>query len=322
MIPSIHTPGTTHQYGPLYEGQDDSLEQLSIQWRPQFTLPENGPKGIDELKETAYYMDFQGVRMISVNSCIYLEEQAEWLREILTNNPNKWTIVTYHHPLYPISRSRSDSKRRELLKPIFDEFHVDLALQGHDHGYARGRAIDEHNLVSGTNNLDQTGTVYVVSVGGGKMYRLSRPEGWWEQWGAKQDRNGENTQLVQVITVDHDTLRFQSYTATGDLYDAFDLVKNTKGPNTLVDRKSECIDASYFNNTIAYHDELPLDIKNTVLAKYKGFEIEIDKVEKNFDSEIGIYYEIDLENDSTDAEIEIKITEAGVIFEEVIEIAD
>jgi hypothetical protein len=317
MIPSLPTPGTTHEYGPLYEGQADSLEQLSIQWRPQFTLPENGPKGIDELKETAYYMDFQGVRMISVNSCIYLEEQAEWLREILANNPNKWTIVTYHHPLYPISRGRSDSKRRELLKPIFDEFHVDLALQGHDHAYARGRAT-EHNLISGTNNLDQTGTVYVVSVGGGKMYRLS--ENGWQQWGAKQDRNAENTQLVQVITVDHDTLRYQSYTATGDLYDAFDLVKNTKGPNTLVDRKSGCIDARYFNNTIAYHEELPLNIKNIVLEKYKGFKIEIDKVEKNFDFEIGIYYEIDLENDTTDVELEIKITEAGVIFEE--ELAD
>ncbi len=318
MIPSIPTPGTTHEYGVLYEGQDDSLEQLSIQWRPQFTLPENGPEGIDELKETAYYMDFQGVRMISVNSCIYLEEQAEWLREILTNNPNKWTIVTYHHPLYPISRNRSDSKRRELLKPIFDEFHVDLALQGHDHAYARGRAIDEHNLVSGTNNLDQTGTMYVVSVGGGKMYRLS--ENGWQQWGAKQDRNAENTQLVQVITVDHDTIRYQSYTATGDLYDAFDLIKNTKGPNTLVDRKSECIAARYFNNTIAYHDELPLDIKNIVLEKYKGFEIDMDNIKKCFDSDIGIYYEIDLENDITDVEIELKINEAGVIFEEEVEI--
>ena len=123
---------------------------------------------------------------------------------------------------------------------------------------------------------------------------------------------------MQVITVDHDTIRYQSYTATGDLYDAFDLIKNKKGPNTLVDRKSECIAARYHNNTIAYHDELPLDIKNTVLAKYKGFEIEIDKVKKSFDSEIGIYYEIDLENDSTDVELEIKITEAGVIFEEEI----
>jgi hypothetical protein len=319
MIPGFPTPGSTHEYGPLYEGQDRSMEQLSIQWRPQFTLPENGPKGIDELKETSYYMDFQGVRMISVNSCIYLEEQAEWLKEILANNPNKWTIVTYHHPLYPISRGRSNLKRKELLKPIFDEFHVDLALQGHDHAYARGRANKKRNLFGGTNKRDQTGTMYVVSIGGGKMYNLSRPEGWWKQWGAKQDRNAENTQLVQVITVDQDTLRYQSFTATGELYDAFDLVKNKKGPNTLVDRKSECIDARYFNNTIAYHDELPLDIKNIVLEKYKGFEIDLRKVKKRYKSEIGIFYEIDLENDVTDVEMEIKIDEAGNIFEEEID---
>ena len=306
MIPGFPSPGN-HDYERIYEGKDKYQQQLSIQWRPQFTLPENGPKGIDELKETSYYMDFQGVRMISLDSNIYLEEQAEWLREVLANNPNQWTIVTYHHPCYPISRGRSDSKRREVFKPVFDEFHVDLAFQGHDHAYARGRATEEQTG-------EQTGTMYVVSVGGGKMYRLN-PEGW-QRWGAKKDRDAENTQLVQVVTVDDDTLHYKSYTATGELYDAFDLIKNEKGPNTLVDRKSEAIAARYHDNTIVYHDELPLDIKNAVLAKYKGFEIEIDKVEKNFDSEIGIYYEIDLENDNTDVELEIKITEAGVIFEE------
>jgi hypothetical protein len=160
--------------------------------------------------------------------------------------------------------------------------------------------------------------MYVVSVSGGKMYRLS-PEGW-QHWGAKKDRDAENTQLVQVITVDHDTIRFQSYTATGELYDAFDLIKNTKGPNTLVDRKSEGIAVRYHNNTIAYHDKLPLDIKNIVLEKYKGFEIDFDKVKKCFDSKIGIYYDIDLENDITGVELEIKIDEEGNIFEE--EVAD
>ena len=148
------------------------------------------------------------------------------------------------------------------------------------------------------------------------MYNLSSTEGWWEQWGAKQDRNGENTQLVQVITVDDNTLHYKSYTATGDLYDAFDLIKKTKGSNTLVDRKSECIDARYFNNTIAYYDELPLDIKNIVLEKYKGFEIDLMKVKKAYESEIGIYYDLDLENDITGVELEIKVTEAGNIFEE------
>ncbi len=184
--------------------------------------------------------------------------------------------------------------------------------------YARGRvAPKEYNLTSGVNKRDQTGTVYVVSISGGKMYRS---ENDWQQWRAELDRDAENTQLVQVITVDHDTIRYQSYTATGDLYDAFDLIKNNKGPNTLVDRKSECITARNHSNTIAYHDELPLDIKNIVLKKYKGFEIDLRKVKKCFDSKIGIYYDIDLENDITGVEIELKIDEAGIIFEE--ELAD
>ncbi len=317
MIPGFPTPGN-HDYERIYEGKDKYQQQLSIQWRPQFTLPENGPKGIDELKETSYYMDFQGVRMISVNSNIYREEQAEWLKEILTNNPNKWTVVTFHHPLFNAKDGRSSEEWKDLLKPIFDEFHVDLVLQGHDHTYARGRvAPKEYNLTSGVNKRDQTGTVYVVSISGGKMYRSEKD---WQQWEAELDRDAENTQLAQVITVDHDTVRYQSYTATGDLYDAFDLIKNKKGPNTLVDRKSECITARNHNNTIAYHDKLPLDIKNAVLAKYRGFEIEIDKASMRLDSIGGIYYDIDLENDSTDVKIELKINEAGVIFEEEIEI--
>jgi len=313
MIPGFPTPGN-HEYEPLYEGQDDSLEQLSIQWRPQFTLPENGPVGVDELKETTYYMDFQGLRMISLNSSEYREEQAKWLIEILANNPNKWTFVTFHHPLFSASEGRSNTKWRELLKPIFDEFRVDLVLQGHDHSYARGRvAPKEYNLTSGVNKRDQTGTMYVVSVSGGKMYRLNK-EGW-QQWGAEKDRDAENTQLVQVITVDHDTVHYQSFTVTGDLYDAFDLIKNEKGPNTLADHKSEGIAARYHSNSISYYDELPLDIKNAVLAKYKGFKIEFDKVRKRFSSDTGIYFDVELENDMTDVEIKLKVTEAGVIFE-------
>ncbi|NQZ90046.1 MAG: metallophosphoesterase family protein [Colwellia sp.] len=307
MIPGFPSPGN-HDYEEYeVEGTDEEKLELSIQWRHQFTLPENGPKGIDELKETSYYMDFQGVRMISLDTNVHLEEQAKWLREILANNPNKWTIVTYHHPFYPISRGRKDKKRRHIFKPIFDEFKVDLALQGHDHAYARGRTIDK-----------TTGTMYVVSIGGGKMYSLS-PDGW-KKWGAKQDRDGENTQLVQVLTVDGDTLQYKSYTATGELYDAFDLVKNEKGPNTLVDRQSEAIDARYHHNTVnKYHDELPLDLKKIVLAKYQGFEIDLDKVKKEFDSEIGVYYELDLENDATDVEMEIEIDAAGNILKEEID---
>ena len=319
MIPSFSTPGN-HEYdyfSKAHEKQEDAEKALSIHWRHQFEFPDNGPD-IDELKETVYYMDFQGVRMISLNSNVLLEEQAEWLRGVLANNPNKWTIVTLHHPVYQIARGRTSSDRREAFKPLFDEFQVDLALQGHDHAYARGQADSEHNLVSGMNKLDQSGTMYVVSVSGGKMYNLT--PGGWDQHGAKQQRNGENTQLVQVVTVDGDTLSYESYTATGELYDAFDLVKNEEWPNTVIDRKDEAINARYFSNTIAYHDKLPLDIENIILKKYRGFEIDYSKVEKKFDSKLGVYYEVDLENEATGVELEIKIDESGNIFEE--EVAD
>ena len=51
-------------------------------------------------------------------------------------------------------------------------------------------------------------------------------------------RTAEDTQLYQIISVDGDRLRYQARTATGALYDAFDLVKPKRGagPNRLIER--------------------------------------------------------------------------------------
>ncbi len=111
-----------------------------------------------------------------------------------------------------------------MWKPVFDKYKVDIALQGHDHTYARGR-----NLQSGTSGQDQAGgTMYVVSVSGPKMYEIND-----ERW---MDRAAENTQLFQVITIDHDTLRYKAMTVTGQLYDEFDLVKTDGQANRLIDK--------------------------------------------------------------------------------------
>lgn len=49
-------------------------------------------------------------------------------------------------------------------------------------------------------------------------------------------RAGEGTQLYQVIRVDGDTLSYKAFTALGDLYDAFNLVKQGEGkPNRMED---------------------------------------------------------------------------------------
>ena len=81
-----------------------------------------------------------------------IEEQAEWLESVLKDNPNKWTIATYHHPIFSASRGRDNVELRSLWKPLFDKYKVDLALQGHDHTYTRGRVQPyETNIVDGEN---------------------------------------------------------------------------------------------------------------------------------------------------------------------------
>ena len=166
-----------------------------------------------------------------------------WEQSMLKDNPNKWTIATYHHPIFSASRGRDNVELRSLWKPLFDKYKVDLALQGHDHTYTRGRVQPyETNIVDGENVKDETGTVYVVSVSGGKMYRVKA--NWDEYEGdsrALRDRIGNNKQLFQVISIDGDKLSYQSYTATGELFDAFDLIKNKNGRNTFIERKNEAL---------------------------------------------------------------------------------
>jgi len=208
------------------------VRSLSDHWRPQFTLPRHGPNGLDE---TVYFVDYQGARIISLNSNERQEEQVAWLRQVLTANPQRWTILTFHHPIFSPARGRDNAKLRELWKPVLDEFKVDLVLTGHDHTYARSGDVTNSarvgsiNVPTGYNQVydPAIGTVYVVSVSGPKMYDLTN-----DSWAV---RTAEDTQLFQVISVDADELRYESRTATGRIYDAFKLKKRPGLPNELVE---------------------------------------------------------------------------------------
>jgi 3',5'-cyclic AMP phosphodiesterase CpdA len=234
-VPVVPSPGN-HEYAKLDEKDASAPRVLSRNWRPQFTLPENGPAGVAEIVETCYFFDYQGARIISLDSNARQDEQVPWLREVLRNNPQRWTILTFHHPIFSPARNRDNPKLRELWKPVFDEFKVDLVLTGHDHTYARsgdvsGRVpVGDTNLPKGYNQAydPAIGTVYVVSVSGPKMYDLTPGDRW-------AVRFAEDTQLFQVITVDGDQLRFEARTATNRLYDAFSMRKRAGRPNELIE---------------------------------------------------------------------------------------
>jgi len=205
---------------------------LSRLWAPQFTFPRNGPPG---LEESVYFIDYQGARIVSLNSNERQAEQVAWLRTVLTDNPQRWTILTFHHPIFSPARGRDNASLRSLWRPAIEEFKVDLVLTGHDHTYARsgevsgGLRVGTTNVAAGYSQVydPAIGTVYVVSVSGPKMYDLTN-----DTWAV---RTAEDTQLFQIVTVDGDELRYVARTATSRLYDAFTLKKRPAAPNLLIE---------------------------------------------------------------------------------------
>lgn len=223
-IASLMTPGN-HEYT-----HEDGKANLSVYWKQQFLLPQNGPK--DELLEnSSYYTDINGVRIISLNTQMIEEAhtqegiitQVKWLEHLLENNPQSWTCVVMHHPIYSTKKGRDNKKTRTHLKPLFDRYGVDLVLQGHDHAYARGM----HKIpLTGGSEREHSRTMYVVSVSGSKMYE-TEPQFW-------ADKLFSNLQLYHLININGQILSFRSYLATGELLDAFDLIKEKGKANRLV----------------------------------------------------------------------------------------
>lgn len=228
MVPSFPVPGN-HEMAKT----EDKKSRLSHHWRPQFTLPQHGPKG---LEESCFAMPYQNTLFIGMNSNEQIDKQTAWLDEVLSKNKSRWVVCTFHHPIFSTAKDRDNPKVRAAWKPILDKYRVDLVLQGHDHSYGRtgletplAEPETVANVATGLNKKDsKTGTVYVVSVSGPKMYNLNRKE--------FMKRSAEDTQLYQIIHIDGDSLKYEARTAVGDVYDAFTLKKRSGDVNELIEQ--------------------------------------------------------------------------------------
>ena len=210
MVPSILTPGS-HEY--YYKKKDGTkVNEFTRFWDVHFTLPENGIEG---LGERSYYVDYQGVRIIMLDGQSNREEQAEWMDQLLTGNPNNWTIAAVHQPVFSMGRERDEKDIHDAFMHVFDKHGVDLVLTGHDHVYARSHKLYNEEIVP----MDKPGTVYVVSVSGAKSYPLN------SNHAPLMAKTGQDLQLYQVLSVDGSKLSYKAFTVTGQLFDEFELTK-------------------------------------------------------------------------------------------------
>ncbi len=182
--------------------------ELTPLWKPHYTLPMNGPEGLDE---TAYWVDYQGLKLIVLNNNEKVEEQRDWLEQVLKDNTSRWTVIGMHQPIYSTGSDRDNPELQELFLPLIDTYGVDLVLQGHDHTYGRTYPLKNGEIVT----AGEKGTVYVVSSSGAKFYEQN------PRYLHLMAETALDTQLFQVIDLEEDALHYRAVTVTGEVIDQF-----------------------------------------------------------------------------------------------------
>lgn len=152
------------------------------------------------LDKQYYSFDYNNVHFISMATEIPFEqgsEQFEFVNHDLmktkTNPSIDWIIVYYHQPMYT-SKTHHEGLEpfRDLYHGLFNEYGVDLVLQGHSHNYQRtyplvynsenpsNPTITQGAILrsNGNNNeenifVESEGTIFaIVGTGGAELHAL------------------------------------------------------------------------------------------------------------------------------------------------------
>ena len=149
------------------------------------------------LSKPYYSFDYQDIHILTMNSeQNYAQGSSQYNfvkndLQLASSNPNiGWIIVTFHEPAYTSPNSCSSCKAatsiRDIYHPIFDQYRVDLVLEGHVHNYQRSYplAYNENNpskpLITAYNKnnyIDPKGSIFaVVGTGGINLHSLAGKE--------------------------------------------------------------------------------------------------------------------------------------------------
>jgi hypothetical protein len=225
IVPQVPATGN-HEYVDVLKPDGTESRRLGPYWPAQFALPANGA---DAAKATTYYTDYQGVRFIVLDGTAAIdlgtmEAQTQWLDRTLASSKADWNVVLFHQPVFTCARPNDTAEIKAAWKPVFEKRKVDLVLQGHDHCYSRltAEAGRDAGVKARADGAIQ-GPVYLVSVTGSKMYRLN------DRAPTQPDKIAEATELYQIVDVEARRLRFRTFTASGRLYDGFDLERTKEG---------------------------------------------------------------------------------------------
>lgn len=158
-----------------------------------------------------------------------------WLHEDLdaaTKNRAKvpWIIAMHHHPEYSSSTHGNDTdvlRGRAFFGPIWDKYHVDLAISGHDHDYERSKPLTGPTDQPTVHSAFSDGTVYLVCAGSGADSYSAGTSTFTEV--SHDFKSGGAIGLYGILTADATKLEIEARELRADGTDpVFDTVTITK----------------------------------------------------------------------------------------------
>ncbi len=182
-----------------------------------FALPRNGPDGYEE---SFYSFDYGNCHITVMNSNLMgapgigdYDKLINWLQNDLNNCGQRWKLVVFHHPPYPVIYDWRAEHLQTHWVPFLEQCGVDIVLVGHQHVYMRTKPMRDGRI-----QQDGEGIVYIMGNAGTKYYGPG-PD---YDYIAKQLAYVSN---YQVINIDGDTLNLTAKDEDGNVIDSYKLVK-------------------------------------------------------------------------------------------------
>jgi len=193
-------------------GNHDGIDGLGVDlYLAAFDLPENGPDTLQP--ERAYSFTYGDAFFLVPDVIVPLSTQTDWIEEQLRQATAKWKFAVFHFPPYvPVDY---ETAVIDEWVPLFDKYHVDLALSGHVHHYVR-----THPLKNGkAQDAPADGTIYVVTV---SVPGRDRPPRTHPRAALMK---GSEKALCNVFTIDGDRLTMTAIDSDGNVHDKLEIVK-------------------------------------------------------------------------------------------------
>lgn len=237
-------------------------DSLNADYQYHFYNPNQTGYGETEAGGDYYYSYGSGLFIVLNTNNYNVAEHEKTIKEAVASDPDaKFRIVTIHQDIYGSGLDHSDTDGmilRTQLTPIFDEYDIDVVLQGHDHTYSRTKLLYGDGQTHGTYEfrLNEDGSDYD-----------------WD--------NAYNTQTDEQIPLypedEAGKAKHDAFQADNECYTIEDIAGNTvTNPQGILYMTANSASGSKFYELIASQQDYVAERSQNWLPSYSVINLTVD----------------------------------------------